>query len=256
MSKAIAMLSLLIVVALAFQETLAAGETAPHPLLDQDRATLAKSLDAEIDETTRVIEQSPDGLQEYSRRGDALFFRGRFGAAVEDYDKTVELKPGLADSHWRRGIALFYAGSFEKAAGQFERYHTYDNVDRENGIWRYFSQTKAYGKERAQQDLLKYKKDDREPFPSVYRLFQGKISPREIIDEIESAQIGADEKEKRRFYAHLYIGLNFALGENSEAALLHLHAAVANRWPREAGYGPRYMWHVGRIHYELLAEAP
>lgn len=223
-----------------------------HPLSVKERETLANSLDAEINKTTAAIKQSPNDVRAYSRRGDALFFRGRFDEAVADYDKTIELDPRRADSHWQRGIALFYAGKYKQAADQFERYHTYDDVDRENGIWRYFSQLKAYGKDRAQQDLLKYKKDDREPFPSVYKLFQGQITPEQITTSIEAAKISDDEREKRQFYAHLYIGLNHALEDNPTAALVHLRKAVANPWPRTAGYGPHYMWHVARLHYDLL----
>ncbi len=226
----------------------------PHPLSDEDREALARRLDAEIDRTSRAIEKTSDGLQGYSRRGDALFFRGRFDDAVADYNRMVELDPNLADSHWRRGIALYYAGRYQEAAGQFERYHTYDNVDRENGIWRFFSQFKAYGKQQAQRNLLKYKQDDREPFGSVYRLFQGDMTPQQIITQVEGADVDDEAREKRRFYADLYIGLNYAVADESDAALPYLRKAVANAWPRTAGYGPNYMWHVGRVHYELLSQ--
>ncbi len=166
----------------------------------------------------------------------------------------VELNPDLDASHWRRGIAWFYAGEFKKAAGQFERYHSFDDVDRENGIWRYFSQHRAYGAEKARAGLLKYRKDDREPFPSVYQLFAGKTKPAEILTGIREADVSADEREKRLFYAQLYIGLNHSIEDETEAARAALREAVANRWGPTAGYGPTYMWHVGRVHYDLLRE--
>jgi lipoprotein NlpI len=190
----------------------------------------------------------------YSRRGDALLFRGRFKQAVGDYEKMVELDRRLEASHWRRGIAYFYAGRYRDAARQFERYNTFDDVDRENGIWRFFSQAKADGLEAARRGLLKYKKDDREPFPAVYRLFAGDVTPDEILEQIAAAEIDDRERDKRLFYAHLYIGLNEAIEDRPDAALPHLRKAVANEWGRRAGYGPSYMWHVGRLHYELLTE--
>src|SRR5204862_70271 len=112
----------------------------------------------------------------YSLRGDAFFKRGQFAKAAADYNKMVEIDKALDTGHWRRGIAWFYAGDYPKAAGQFEAYHSFDNVDRENGIWRYFSQAKAFGIPKAREGLLKYAKDDREPFPGLYQLFEGKTT--------------------------------------------------------------------------------
>ncbi len=131
-------------------------------------------------------------------------------------------------------------------------YHTFDDVDRENGIWRYLSQAKAYGLEKAREGLLKYKKDDREPFPDVYRMFAGKMSGAEVLARISAARISVEDREKRLFYARLYIGLSEFVEAREATALEHLREAVANSWGRRAGFGPRYMWHVGRVHYELL----
>jgi len=213
---------------------------------------LHKKLDATIEEFSGRILKDPKNVGWYSRRGDAYFFRGEFSKAVNDYDKMVEFKPDLENSHWRRGIAWFYAGDFKKAAHQFEIYNSFDDVDRENGIWRFFSQSKAYGKKKAQEGLLKYKKDDREPFPSVYQLFAEKITPDEILKKIEKADISKSDSEKRYFYAHLYIGLNHAVNGNNKLAKKHLKLSVDNKWGPDAGFGPSYMWHVGRLHYEIL----
>src|SRR6185295_5125654 len=160
--------------------------------------------------------------------------------------------PKIESSHWRRGIAYFYAGQHEKAARQFEAYNSFDNVDRENGIWRYFSQRRAFGKEKAREGLLKYEKDDREPFPDVYQLFEGKRTPEQILAKIKAAEIGDEARESRYFYAHLYIGLNHAVENKPDEAVKHLRKAVANTWAPGAGFGPDYMWHVGRVHYDLL----
>ena len=78
----------------------------------------------------------------YSSRGDMNLFLGRFEQARSDYEMMIQIKPELEVSHWRLGIAYYYLGDFEKAAKQFEIYHNYDAVDRENGIWRFMSQFK------------------------------------------------------------------------------------------------------------------
>lgn len=187
-----------------------------------------------------------------SQRGDVWFFLGEFSRAVADYEKMVELEPRLGDSHWRRGIARFYAGRVKEAARQFEAYHSFDDIDRENGIWRYFSQYRAYGPAKAKEGLLMYRKTDREPFPDVYRLFSGDTTPNEILASIGDADLSSDERQKRLFYAQLYIGLNHAVEGRRAEAVTHLRESTANPWGPKAGYGPRYMWHVGRVHLNLL----
>jgi lipoprotein NlpI len=223
-----------------------------HPLSSEQREKLDKGFQEIIAEAGKTLKTDPKNVDACSSRGDALFMRGKFAEALADYEKMVEVDPKLDAGHWRRGIAYFYAGQFGKAAGQFERYHSFDNVDRENGIWRYFSQRKAFGKAKAQEGLLKYEKDDREPFPDVYQIFQGKKTPEEILAKISSAPVPDGERDSRLFYAHLYIGLNFAVEDKPDAAIPHLRKAVASPWAPTAGYGPAYMWHVGRLHYDLL----
>lgn len=225
-----------------------------HPLSADERSQLTAKFDKQIADLTSRIDQDAKNVDLYSRRGDANFFRGRFAESVADYEQMVELNAELDDSHWRRGIARFYASKFEGAAQQFERYHSFDDVDRENGIWRFFSQFKAYGAEKARAGLLKYKKDDREPFPSVYKLFSGEMTGADVLKRIDDAGVKGDEREKRLFYANLYIGLNDALEGRDESAINHLRRSTANKWGPTAGYGPNYMWHVGRVHYELLID--
>ena len=232
----------------------ATGFADDHPLSQSRRAELDSGFQKTIDRMTESVRADANDVDSYSRRGDAYFFRADFVKAVADYEKMVELNPSLDTGHWRRGIARFYAGAYEKAAHQFEIYHTFDNVDRENGIWRFLSQTKAYGLPRARKGLLQYEKDDREPFPAVYQLFAGSMTSGQVLEQIASARIDADEREKRLFYAHLYIGLNDAVQEKTASAVKHLRNATANRWAPKAGFGPRYMWHVGRVHYEQLVK--
>lgn len=210
---------------------------------------------SQADQFDAAIAADSKNVPLHSQRGDARFFLGQFESALADYDRMVALDAALDTSHWRRGIALFYAKKHDAAARQFERYHSFDNVDRENGIWRYLCQVKADGVEKARAGLLKYEKDDREPFGDVYRLFSGSIEPDAIIDRIEQSEISDDEREKRRFYAHLYIGLWHAVHDRPGQARPHLQRAVANTWAPAAGYGPRYMWHVGRLHYDLLSDS-
>lgn len=209
---------------------------------------------ASVDRLTVAIQAAPQSEDLYSQRGDAHFFLAEYAKAVADYDQMVKLNAGLDAGHWRRGIALFYAGESEQAAGQFERYHSFDNVDRENGIWRYLCQRQAFGLEKAREGLLKYEKDDREPFGDVYRLFEGKITGDELLDKIRLAKISEAERQKRLFYAELYVGLNESVEGRADSAKQHLTLAAGNTWGQKAGYGPNYMWHVARLHAAQLAK--
>jgi lipoprotein NlpI len=225
---------------------------ADAPLPPERVERMQKSLRESETKLTEEIAEKPNDQDRYSKRGDARFFQGEFAEAISDYNQMVELDPKLETSHWRRGIAYFYAEDYEKAAHQFEIYHTFDNVDRENGIWRYLSQVKAIGRDEARKGLLKYAKDDREPFPAIYKLFAGEITPQEILDGINAAEITKEDRALRLFYAELYIGLNYFVDDDSEAAQQHLAQAVKNESGRKAGYGPNFMWHVGRLQEQLL----
>ena len=120
--------------------SLACASADDHPLPAGERARIALEFGEAVAKWTKIIEGNPKDLQAHSRRGDARFFGGDFKGALADYDRMNELEPGEAAQHWRRGIACFYAGEYGKAAAQFEAYHTTDEVDRENGIWRFLSQ--------------------------------------------------------------------------------------------------------------------
>lgn len=232
--------------------TATAGFAGDGPLSPEDVERMQTAFRRQEAELSDRIAAKPAEVELYSRRGDMRFFQGKFDEALADYEKMLELNPKLETSHWRRGIAYFYAKDYEKAAHQFEIYHSFDNVDRENGIWRYLSQVKAIGREKARKTLLKYAKDDREPFPMVYRLFAGEIAPQEILDEISAAKITPEDRAQRLFYAELYIGLNYVVEDDLKSARQHLAEAVKNEWGRKAGGGPGYMWHVGRLQEELI----
>lgn len=245
--------ALVLVLASATNNCIAQPKVDDHPIPLKDRQALTAGLQKVAEQLTqKLLEDDSDQVGLLSQRGNALFFLGDFKKSVADYEKMVELDPKQGDSHWRRGIARFYAGQAKEAAQQFEAYHSFDDIDRENGIWRYFSQYRAYGPAKAKEGLLKYQKTDREPFPDVYRLFSGDTTPTKILAAIDKAEISKDEREKRLFYAQLYIGLNHAVEGRDADAIVHLRKSTANTWGPNGGYGPRYMWHVGRVHLDLL----
>lgn len=226
----------------------------PAGLLKQE--LIIEKLNSELIETlTRQLESmgaidpgASDAVGLYSARGDVLMFLGDFRKAESDYQAMIKLKPEIGASHWRLGIAMFFAKHPEQAAEQFDKYNSFDNVDRENGIWRYLSHYQAFGRDEARRQLLRYEKDDRPPFKEVYQLFDGGLTADEVLKAIPD-DLPAADRESRLFYSHLYIGMNQVVEGDTDAARTSLRAAILNAWPRKAGFGPHYMWHTARLQY-------
>lgn len=204
----------------------------------------------QLETASKMIERNPSSVRGWSIRGDMKFFSGNFKGAKEDYQRMIEIDPRLDISHWRLGIVYFYLEDFDKAARQFEIYHNYDSVDRENGIWRFMSQFKKDGLTSARRGLLKYEKDDRPPYPWLYEMFAGRMTPEEIFSFIEKANFPQSYKVRVLFHAHFYVGiyLDMVEGKEGEGKDL-LRKAFENEYGRETG---TYMWQVARIHYHLL----
>ena len=157
-----------------------------------DLAALEQKFREQEKVAGRFIKENPNLVRGWSSRGDMRLFLGNFEGARMDYEKMIEIKPALEVSHWRLGIAYFYLEEYEKAARQFEIYHNYDAVDRENGIWRFMSQFKSKGLKTAREGLLKYEKDDRPPYPLLYEMFAGRLPPDEVFTRIEAVNYPQD----------------------------------------------------------------
>ncbi len=231
-------------------------------LLSQSRFNLLPALElsgikekySELEKslTSRVL-RNPTEVSSYSSRGDARLFLGNFLGARMDYEKMINLNPKLEVSHWRLGIAYFYLSDFSKAARQFEIYHQYDNIDRENGIWRFMSQYKKSGLKIARRGLLNYSQDDRPPYPWLYSMFAGDISPEEVFIKIKEQNFPKKDALRVQFHAYFYVGIFLELtGDNPSRALEHLAQATSNEYGRQTG---TYMWHVARLYHARLFDS-
>ena len=210
-----------------------------------------QSTSAKIAALTARIAASPADVSLYSHRGDENLFAGNFPAAVADFEKMIEIDPKLDVPHWRLGIAYYFAGSYEKASHQFAKYHTYENRDRENGIWKFMSDAKARGVQNARQTMLSYDQFDREPFPALYDLFAGRTSKEKLLANVASSNSAADRTVE--FFAHYYAGVYEQLLGQDDAARTHLQRAIAvYSAPGPSAGGASYMWRVGRLHLDQL----
>jgi lipoprotein NlpI len=241
----------LILALLALTGGRASAAAAGPPISPTERAALLADLTSRIRGLARSIEQSPREPSLYSQRGDAHLFLGQFAAAVADFEKMIALDRALDAPHWRLGIAYYFAGRFRDSSAQFAKYHAYDNRDRENGLWKFLGDAKLLGLSRAREAMLPYTQFDREPFPTLYELYAGRMTSSAFIADLQARRLDVDSRVM--FFANYYTGLHAALLGDHASALPRLHAAVANPWARSAENGPAYMWQVARLHYEQLA---
>lgn len=230
------------VAALVSSNALHAGAPAifdPVPLREQE-----KTLSA-------VIEKMPPSLNLFSRRGDLKVFLGDFKGAVSDYERMIAMDSSQDAPHWRLGIAYYFAGEFSKAARQFEKYHAHDARDRENGVWKFFSQMRGEGLEPARKGLLVYTEFDREPFPAVYRMLAGDLAPEAVLQQMRDK--GQAENPQVMFFAKYYAGVFMSFTGRREEGLRLVEEAVA-LFPAAGADrgGPGYMWHAARLHVEEL----
>ena len=229
-------------------------ETGAHPPVTPEKAKqLEEQFQANIEHYTGLLKKFPDNIRLYSRRGDNHLFAGNFKEAITDYEKMIELDPAQDAPHWRLGIAYYYENRFKKGMEQFAKYHAYDAVDRENGVWKFFCQANCHNIAKAQKEMLPYTRFDRHPFPAVYDLLAGKegTTPELILKAATDSKEPQSTKDRRFFFADFYIGMWYETQGNKEKALQHLWKATHNPTVQATG---TYMWQVARIHYAELSK--
>ena len=101
------------------------------------------------------------------------------------------------------------------------------------------------GVEKARAAMLKIGRDKRVPMMEVYALFRGKLKPADVLKAAEAGEPPAEQLNRRRFYAHLYLGLYYESLGDGQRALRHLTTATEHR----IGH---YMWDVAQAHLKTF----
>ena len=224
---------------------------ADAPIPPERRADMIAAFEKARTEADEAIAKEPSSTEWLTRRGDARLFLGDAKGAVADFEKEIAVDASHDAPHWRLGIAYLFAGDFAKSAKQFEKYHAFDDRDRENGVWHFLGNARVVGIEKARTQMLEYTRFDREPFPAIYEMLAGKKTGAEVLAEMEKKSLG--ENATVMFFAHYYVGLNEELLGHKDAAREHLAKAVALAMKSGARGGPGYMGQSARLHYEALA---
>lgn len=201
-----------------------------------------------LERLDRRIAEQPSA-DAHDARGAEYFKLGLIDESIADFDAAIRIDPPRERGHWRRGIAYYYAGQFDKGQRQFEAYQTFDDNDVENAVWRYLCMARRVGVQQARDDLLRIRDDRRVPMMQIYALFAGRARIDDVLDAIRQGEPTERERNARRFYAHLYLGLYYDAAGQPQQAAQHMQQAVAHR----IGH---YMWDVAYLHHRLLQSRP
>src|SRR5215213_10608906 len=171
---------------------------------------------AELAQIETALAASPRSISLLSAAGDAYLFLGQFDKAVDRFGKMIDVDPAQDAKHWRLGIAYYFNRQYEESSKQFAKYHEYAGRDRENGLWKFLADAKAHGLERARAEMLVYKQFDREPFPNLYELYAGRLTPEQFDADLTARKLTGDPRVM--FFAHYYRGLFEELLGHEESA--------------------------------------
>jgi lipoprotein NlpI len=199
-----------------------------------------------VAECRKVLELDPKWSDAFNLLGGELFKLGQFKESVAAFDKYLEARPDEKSGHWQRGISLYYAGQYDEGRKQFEGYEKVDTNDVENAVWHFLCAAKADGVEKARTAMLKIGKDKRVPMTQVYDLYRGALKPEDVLAAAKEGEATDEQRARRLFYAHLYIGLYYDATGDKKQALEHLTLA-AHKYRID-----HYMGDVARVHEDVL----
>jgi lipoprotein NlpI len=198
----------------------------------------------------RWIALQPDAAEAFQMRGVVHFKAGRAVESVRDFDRLLALRPDREPDHWQRGISQYYAGQYEQGVRQFELHKRVNPQDVENAVWHYLCKARIRGVEQARAALIDIGGDRRPWAMTVYRMFQGRVTPAEVLQHANEVSGTEAERRDNLFYAHLYVGLFHEAAGRADESLKHIEIAV-EKYP-----SPDYMGDVARVHRLLRKNPP
>ncbi|PQO40895.1 tetratricopeptide repeat protein [Blastopirellula marina] len=201
------------------------------------------------------IKQQPDRSQLYYLRGCDNFFAGNYRQSVSDFDRLIALDPSRKQSLWERGISLYFAGDFAKGAEQFADYQNYHDQDVENSAFRYLCVAKAEGVKQAQETLLPIENDPRPGLMEVFRLYEGKATPDQVLEDMQKSKLTGQAAAGYRFYTLLYVGLYYdAQGDDTHAVKYLAQASDPKLLEASEQRISRYMWDTARLAHQEISK--
>jgi len=191
---------------------------------------------------------SPGTAGLFQLRGWLKFRLGKFEESIADFDRVVALVKNEEPRQWQRGIVYYYAKRYAEGRKQFELHQTVNPSDVENAVWHYLCVARLESVEKARAALIPIAADSRVPMMKVHELFAGKAKPEDVLKEAESGAPNISERNRQRFYAHLYLGLYYEAAGDLLKTREHIYKAATDFT------SDQYMGDVARVHAKLLKE--
>ncbi len=195
-----------------------------------------------IADLDQMIKLNPDTSSVYQTRGLIHFKNGQAKESVLDFDRFLKSQPQHEPAHWQRGISYYYTKEYEKGVRQFRLYQPVGPTDVENAIWHFLCNAGEIGVKKAQGEIIEVKGDRRPWAMSVYQLFQGKLTPDQVIKIVNEKSRSKAELSHNLFYAHLYVGLFYDVQNRPQEAKAQIEIACKDHMITH------YMGDVARVH--------
>lgn len=108
----------LLVIGLILYNRLSSQRVAP---LQDSSAALTDREDSEatLDQLDRAVYQAPNDPEAHYQRGNVLYKKGDYEAAIGDYTSTLRLDPERVDAYYNRGLARYELGEDATAVEDF-----------------------------------------------------------------------------------------------------------------------------------------
>lgn len=105
----------------AFADYAKVKELDPDYISPVEKYYKKDNSDRTIADSTQAIQQNPNDVDAYMKRGAAYGVKGNYDAAFVDLNKAVELNPNDTDVYLHRGLAYHHKGDYNEAILEFNK---------------------------------------------------------------------------------------------------------------------------------------
>jgi len=98
-------------------------------------------------------------------------------------------------------------GNYEEARKRFEWHWTSNTEDMEVAFWHFLCVARTDGMTEARKNLVPVSGEKRVPMNQLYALYKGTGSEAEVWLAVEQGGPTREERARREFFAHYYLGL-------------------------------------------------
>lgn len=185
-----------------------------------------------VDDFSQAMAYMPAYANAYQMRGCNQFKLGNVKAAVQDWQVFLQLNPDKEAEHWQICVGFALLGHYEEARKRFDWHATTNTDDLEVAFWHFLCVARTEGVETAREHIKSASGEKRVPMAALHALYAGRGTEADVWLAVERGAPDKDERAKREFFAHYYLGLlrqsEGKLDEAKESVQKALTIAKAN----------------------------